>query len=149
MDLAQKACGGECKFGRFEPVCDPPSASPSASPPGFVSDGFQAYIDFPKLQVDMSDIQWVVDPENWYVIARIDNQGLWRIVYGEDPAFSVEEVKQRLPERFRQTLPGHPDPDQYQVTNVTPYVCHQRCAEKMRVGRILLAGDAAHLNNPM
>jgi 2-polyprenyl-6-methoxyphenol hydroxylase-like FAD-dependent oxidoreductase len=105
-------------------------------------------MDFDRL--GFSDFQWVIHPENWFVIARIDKQqGLWRVVYGETPGLSVDEIRSRLPERFRTTLPGHPDLSQYQLASVTPYVVHQRCAEKMRVGRVLLAGDAAHLNNPM
>ncbi|KIW21684.1 hypothetical protein PV08_02264 [Exophiala spinifera] len=106
-----------------------------------------ARMNFDKL--NFSDVQWVVDPENWFVIAKIDKGGLWRIVYGEPAGLSVEEIKSRLPDRLRTTFPGNPEPSEYQVTNVTPYVCHQRCAEKMRDNRILLAGDAAHLNNPM
>jgi 2-polyprenyl-6-methoxyphenol hydroxylase-like FAD-dependent oxidoreductase len=99
--------------------------------------------------LNFSDVQWVIDPENWFVIAKIDKEGLWRIVYGETSGLSVQEIERRLPERLHKTLPGNPESGQYQVTNVTPYVCHQRCAEKMRDGRMLLAGDAAHLNNPM
>ncbi|KAK6371385.1 hypothetical protein LTS17_009116 [Exophiala oligosperma] len=106
-----------------------------------------AHMSFDKL--GFSDVQWIIHPENWFVIAKIDNKGLWRIVYGEAPGLSTEEIRDRLPQRFRETLPGHPEPNEYQLETVTPYTVHQRCAEKMRVGRILLAGDAAHLNNPM
>lgn len=115
--------------------------------PRLTSTGNQAHISFDKL--NLLDVQWVIDRENWFVIAKIDRKGLWRIVYGEPMGLSVEDIKNRLPERLRSTLPGSPEPEQYQVTNVTPYVCHQRCAATMRDGRILLAGDAAHLNNPM
>jgi len=31
----------------------------------------------------------------------------------------------------------------------SPYKLHQRCSSKFRVGRIILAGDAAHACNPM
>ncbi|KEF60689.1 uncharacterized protein A1O9_02250 [Exophiala aquamarina CBS 119918] len=103
--------------------------------------------DFDKLE--FSDVQWIIHPENWFVIARIDKRGLWRVVYGEAPGLSAEEIRARLPDRFRKTLPGHPEPEEYRIQNVTPYTVHQRCAEKMRVGRVLMAGDAAHLNNPM
>ncbi|KAK4942593.1 hypothetical protein LTR10_017722 [Elasticomyces elasticus] len=104
-------------------------------------------IDFDKL--DFCDAQWVVDPEHWFVIARIDKAGLWRIVYGETPGLSIDEIRTRLTEKFRKHLPGNPEPEEYTLRNITPYSVHQRCAQKMRVGRILLAGDAAHLNNPM
>jgi 2-polyprenyl-6-methoxyphenol hydroxylase-like FAD-dependent oxidoreductase len=32
---------------------------------------------------------------------------------------------------------------------VSPYRVHDRCTERFRVGRVLLAGDAAHLINPI
>src|SRR5271169_5472388 len=50
--------------------------------------------------------------------------------------------------KFERMLPGHPKPDQYKLMNCSPYKIHQRCAEKFRVGRFLLAADAAHLCNP-
>src|SRR5271169_7251450 len=50
--------------------------------------------------------------------------------------------------KFERMLPGHPKPDEYKLTNCVPYKMHQRCAEKFRVGRFLLAADAAHLCNP-
>lgn len=83
------------------------------------------------------------------MIARIDKKGLWRITYPETPGLSMDEIRTRLTEKFRKHLPGNPEPESYTLHNVAPYSIHQRCAEKMRVGRILLAGDAAHLNNPM
>ena len=54
----------------------------------------------------------------------------------------------RQPMKFERMLPGHPKPDQYKLMNCSPYKMHQRCAEKFRVGRFLLAADAAHLCNP-
>lgn len=45
-------------------------------------------------------------------------------------------------------LPGHPEPDSYKLLNISHYRIHQRCAPSFRVGRILLAADAAHLCNP-
>lgn len=107
----------------------------------------QASIDFDKL--GLSDAQWIIHPAHWFVVARIDKAGLWRIVYGETPGLSIDEVRSRLTEKFREHLPGNPEPEEYTLHNVTPYSVHQRCAEKMRLGRVLLAGDAAHLNNPM
>lgn len=45
-------------------------------------------------------------------------------------------------------LPGHPSPSSYTLLNISPYRIHQRCAPSFRVGRVLLAADAAHLCNP-
>ena len=80
-------------------------------------------------------------------ISRADQ--LWRIAYGEVRGLSHEELRARLPEKFEKLLPGNPKPGDYEVVRFSPFVMHQRCVEKMRVGRVLLAGDAAHLCNPM
>jgi 2-polyprenyl-6-methoxyphenol hydroxylase-like FAD-dependent oxidoreductase len=50
--------------------------------------------------------------------------------------------------KYEAMLPGNPKPGEYKLTNISPYKVHQRCAEKFRVGRFLLAADAAHLCNP-
>src|SRR3981189_1095494 len=50
--------------------------------------------------------------------------------------------------KYEIMLPGHPKPESYTLTNCMPYKIHQRCAEKFRVGRFLIAADAAHLCNP-
>ena len=81
--------------------------------------------------------------------AKITNDGLWRVTYGEKPGLTSEELRTRLPEKFKSMLPGHPEPDQYQIKNFSPYKVHQRLAKSMRVGRFLLAADAAHLCNPL
>lgn len=42
----------------------------------------------------------------------------------------------------------HPAARDAEILNVSPYRVHERCVDRFRVGRILLAGDAAHLNPP-
>ena len=42
-----------------------------------------------------------------------------------------------------------PKPGRYETVHRTIYRVHQRVAETFRRGRLLLAGDAAHLNNPL
>src|SRR5215813_1816789 len=39
--------------------------------------------------------------------------------------------------------------DKADVTHVTLYRVHQRVARSFRLGRVFLAGDAAHINNPL
>ena len=80
--------------------------------------------------------------------ARITRDGLYRITYGETPGLSRDEYLARQPWKFETILPGHPKPDEYKMINFSPYRMHQRCAPKFRVGRVLLAADAAHLCNP-
>ena len=50
--------------------------------------------------------------------------------------------------KYEIMLPGHPKPGDYKLDNISPYKIHQRCADKFRQGRFLLAADAAHLCNP-
>jgi 2-polyprenyl-6-methoxyphenol hydroxylase-like FAD-dependent oxidoreductase len=98
--------------------------------------------------------------------ARISNDGMWRVSYGELSGLSRDEVHlpspapilqsqvlihqliERQPMKYETMLPGNPKPGEYKLTNISPYKIHQRCAEKFRVGRFLLVADAAHLCNP-
>ncbi|CAG8983900.1 hypothetical protein HYALB_00005540 [Hymenoscyphus albidus] len=96
----------------------------------------------------MSDINNIIHPQDYYMAAILTRAGLWRVSYGEDPSFTHEQVLANQPAKYERMLPGNPKPGDYQLMNVAPYRIHQRCAEKMRVGKILLAADAAHLVNP-
>ncbi|KAH0421745.1 hypothetical protein CcaCcLH18_13252 [Colletotrichum camelliae] len=104
------------------------------------------YYDFDQFGYD--DSNFILDAEDWFMAAKITKDGLWRVTYGDISGLSTEEVIARQPERFRKILPGQPEPNQYKLVSIGPYKVHQRCAEKMRVGRFLLAADAAHLCNP-
>jgi 3-(3-hydroxy-phenyl)propionate hydroxylase len=93
-----------------------------------------------------SDGTFLVDPAYGAVIARIDREGLWRCTYCEDARLPEESIPERMPAYFKAILPeGAPMPE---VVSWSPYKMHQRAADRMRVGRVLLAGDAAHATNP-
>lgn len=96
------------------------------------------------------DTQFIIHPEHWYMATRIKG-GYWRITYGEVPGLSDEELIKRQPGKFETFLPGQPKPGggEYEVKSISPYKVHQRCVEKMAVGRVALAADAAHLCNPL
>ncbi|KAL2256729.1 hypothetical protein VTK26DRAFT_1218 [Humicola hyalothermophila] len=104
------------------------------------------YYDFDKF--GWSDANIVVQPEHFFMAARIARDGLYRVTYGEKPGLSREEYVARQPKIFEAILPGSPKPGDYKLVNLSPYRMHQRCAPKFRVGRVLLAADAAHLCNP-
>jgi 3-(3-hydroxy-phenyl)propionate hydroxylase len=89
---------------------------------------------------------FLIDPEHGAVIAKIDEQGLWRCTYCEDLSLPEETIPERMPAYFRSILP--PDSDLPEVVQWSPYRMHQRSAERMRIGRVVLAGDAAHATNP-
>lgn len=88
----------------------------------------------------------ISDPVNWAVIAQIDNTGLWRVAYGEDSELSEEQRLARVDQRLRHWLP---EGAEYTLERANSYRVHQRSASSYRVGRVLLAGDAAHATNPI
>ncbi|MTV41081.1 FAD-dependent oxidoreductase [Duganella radicis] len=90
-------------------------------------------------------INQVSDPVNWAVVARLGQDNLWRCTFGEDADLDEAEVRNRIPARYAAILPST---DSYEIVSAAPYRVHERCAPKFRVGRVLLAGDAAHVCNP-
>ena len=94
---------------------------------------------------------YLSDPVEWANLFKISWRGppgLWRLVLPtrpeEDPEeiLGEESVQQRL-QRF------HPHPGPYEVVIRDLYTVHQRVAKTFRQGRVLLAGDAAHVNSPI
>lgn len=104
------------------------------------------YYPFEKFGYD--DINFIIDPTDYYMAAKITTDGLWRVSYGEDTNLTAEEVIAHQPAKYERMLPGNPKPGDYKLLNVGPYKIHQRMAPSFRVGRVLLAADAAHLCNP-
>jgi 2-polyprenyl-6-methoxyphenol hydroxylase-like FAD-dependent oxidoreductase len=86
-----------------------------------------------------------IDPVRGAIIAKIDDRGLWRVTYSESADLPEETVEERLPGNYAALLPGD---EGWKLDRITPYKMHQRSAESYRVGRVLLAGDAAHATNP-
>jgi 3-(3-hydroxy-phenyl)propionate hydroxylase len=94
---------------------------------------------------------YFADPDEWcncFKVSANGPPGLWRTVYPTDPAMSDDElmsdaaVQARLQKFF-------PAPEPYEVVHRNLYVTHQRVAATFRSGRVVLAGDAAHVNNPI
>ena len=94
---------------------------------------------------------YFADPGSWcncFKVSADGPPGLWRTVFPTDPAQSEDEimsdagVQARLQKFF-------PAPAPYEVVHRNLYVTHQRVAATFRKGRVLLAGDAAHVNNPI
>jgi 2-polyprenyl-6-methoxyphenol hydroxylase-like FAD-dependent oxidoreductase len=86
-----------------------------------------------------------VDQDHGAVVAKLDNAGLWRCTYMEDASLPEDSFLERLPRKYAAMLPGSVD---YTIDRAAPYKMHQRCAPTYRVGRVVLAGDAAHVTNP-
>jgi 2-polyprenyl-6-methoxyphenol hydroxylase-like FAD-dependent oxidoreductase len=73
--------------------------------------------------------------------------GEWRVsLYPEEDESVEESLSDASIERKLQAIVPHGKP--YTVMRRRAYRIHQRIVERYRVGRILLAGDAAHINSP-
>ncbi len=88
---------------------------------------------------------YLYDPEEWVIAMQLPD--LVRTVFRLDhDANAVEAQKEPAIRARMKRLLGRDVPFAIKVSGV--YSVHQRVAETFRVGRVLLAGDAAHLNNP-
>ncbi|KAH9211687.1 hypothetical protein DL95DRAFT_305580, partial [Leptodontidium sp. 2 PMI_412] len=107
---------------------------------------------------DWGPANFIVDPELWSVVAKTGTKTEkgyeWRVATGErmiaGKNYEVwDEIKaiERLKNRLAILLPG--PTDKAEVVKISPYKMHQRCASTFRKGNIVLAGDAAHLTNPV
>jgi 3-(3-hydroxy-phenyl)propionate hydroxylase/6-hydroxy-3-succinoylpyridine 3-monooxygenase len=88
---------------------------------------------------------YLVDPVYGAVVYKINLEGLWRFTFAEQATQPLETVMDRILEFIRTVLPGD---QKYELALHTAYNMHQRSAVTYRVGRVVLAGDAAHLTNP-
>lgn len=97
----------------------------------------------------MSFRNYIADPEEWcncFKVAADGPPGLWRLVFPADPEadeadlLSDEFVQEKMQKFFKR------DAD-YDIVHRNLYNVHQRVAGTFRLGRVLLAGDSAHVNN--
>ncbi|MEJ1963878.1 MAG: FAD-dependent monooxygenase [Gammaproteobacteria bacterium] len=71
---------------------------------------------------------------------------MWRLTYSESAELDEAGAAGRIPEHYASILPDPKAP--WEIVASSPYRVHERCAPRFRVGRVLLAGDAAHACNP-
>ncbi len=94
---------------------------------------------------------YFADPDEWcncFKVSADGPPGLWRTVYPTDPALSEEELMSDAAVQARMQK-FFPNEKPYEIVHRNLYVTHQRVAETFRKGRVLLAGDSAHINNPI
>jgi 3-(3-hydroxy-phenyl)propionate hydroxylase len=91
------------------------------------------------------------DPDEWLNLFKVKGPGepgIWRGIFPtridetDEEALSSEGVQGRL-QKF---LPKTGD---YEIAYHALYKVHQRVAQTFNLGRVLLAGDSAHVNNPI
>ena len=88
--------------------------------------------------------QFIVHPQHFCLVGKIDPTGLYRVSYNEQEHLTKEEVLANVHNKFEAIFPG-PKPlskDAYKIEMVSPYRIHQRSARSYRKGRSFLVGDA-------
>jgi 3-(3-hydroxy-phenyl)propionate hydroxylase len=92
---------------------------------------------------------YFADPDEWcncFKVSADGPPGLWRAVFPARQDESVEEIMSdaSAQRRLQKFFPAGQD---YDIVHRNLYVTHQRVASTFRLGRVLLAGDSAHVNN--
>ena len=102
--------------------------------------------DFAAVFPQLANVNYISDPDEWCVLLKTVT--LWRVLVPTRPEqddeflLSEENVQDRLQHLYRR-------PVAYEIGHRTLYRVHQRVASTYRVGKVVLAGDAAHINNPL
>lgn len=89
-------------------------------------------------------------PVRWNTAMKVPGEtgkGIWRVIFPAGPDEKEEDISSDawIKARFDECLPGY----DYPIVHRNLYSLSQRVAERFAVGRIALAGDAAHVNNPV
>jgi 3-(3-hydroxy-phenyl)propionate hydroxylase len=94
------------------------------------------------------DDKQLTEQEKLNFIVETESRILSAIMKGHKASESDEEVitDQAVQARLQKLLP---QPQAYNTVHRTLYKVHQRVAATFRQHRVFLAGDAAHINNPL
>lgn len=94
---------------------------------------------------NLSYVNYISDPDEWLVLLRVPT--LWRVLVPADGALSNEElISDENAAKVFSRIVGD---IAVETEHRTIYRVHQRVAKSFVKGRMLLIGDAAHLNNPL
>jgi 3-(3-hydroxy-phenyl)propionate hydroxylase len=91
------------------------------------------------------------DPDEWinlFKVAGDDGRGRWRVVFPSVPGQTDEEVTNDAAAEAR-LQKFFPKSGAYEIVHKNIYNVHQRVASSFSKGRVFLAGDSAHVNNPI
>src|SRR6185437_7400656 len=102
---------------------------------------------FEAVMKDIAYVNYIADPQEWLVLLRV--RDLWRVLVPAPPTSDPEAMlADDSLERMLQRVVPRKDTT-YTIAHRAIYHVHQRVATRFRQGRAFLAGDAAHINNPL
>jgi 3-(3-hydroxy-phenyl)propionate hydroxylase len=107
--------------------------------------------DFFGLRPELSNRNYFSDPDEWMNLFKArgpGGEGMWRSVSPTRPEQTDEELLS--PDAVEARLQKFcPKAGRYEIATIALYKVHQRVAASFNSGRVLLAGDSAHVNNPV
>ena len=102
--------------------------------------------DIAAVLPDVAGVSYISDPDEWCVLLHLPDY--WRVSFpsreGEDDETALSDT---VAEARMATFLGQPGATVELQRNI--WNIHQRVADNFRNGRIILAGDSAHINSPM
>jgi 3-(3-hydroxy-phenyl)propionate hydroxylase len=94
---------------------------------------------------------YTADPAEWVMLFKVPGfnpPALWRLAFPADPDRPREETMDLATvQRRLQGVIARAEP--YDIIHRNAYRVHQRVAKTFNQGRFAIAGDAAHVNNPL
>ncbi|MEK9647418.1 MAG: NAD(P)/FAD-dependent oxidoreductase [Alphaproteobacteria bacterium] len=102
--------------------------------------------DFRAHMPDICSVNYTADPVEWYLLLEIPD--MWRVIMPVDTSVQADDAitDTYLQNALQNLLPRDGD---YPILVRAIYRVSQRIAAEYRKGRSFLAGDAAHINNPL
>jgi 2-polyprenyl-6-methoxyphenol hydroxylase-like FAD-dependent oxidoreductase len=101
---------------------------------------------FEQALTDIAYVNYIADPLEWLVLLRVPE--LWRVLVPAPESCDREILlsDQSLQGVLNRVVPRS---EPYRIAHRSIYQVHQKVAKNFRHGRVVLAGDAAHINNPL
>jgi len=103
------------------------------------------HFNFAGLWPDLAGVNYIWQDEGTYSLLHLP--GLWRVsLHPLANGPLEEEVRaERIVARLQSLFGAE---HLFELQEIRPYRVHKRLASRWRAGRLFIAGDAAHLNNP-
>lgn len=103
-------------------------------------------IDFNPIFPDLGPVCYIFDPVEWVIVLQLPD--VTRVVF-RIPEDADERAVQDQAAIRKRIMHFTSSDINYNIHNTAIYNVHQRVASTLNVGRVVLLGDAAHINNPM
>lgn len=103
------------------------------------------HFPFEKHLSGLSNVNYVWKEGGTFSLLRLPS--VWRCSLYPDGEEAIEQALEpaSIARKLQEIAPS---PDGHKVEEIRPYRIHMRIVDDYRAGRVLLAGDAAHVNSP-